>query len=80
MTRLKSVPMPAWLDDLKPWSLLTNKDITRMFGCSVSWIHNGLYEKRFPEPDKVIEGKNYWRVDTLRREIKRRLEKQGEEQ
>ena len=73
MKHLKSVPAPAWLDDLKPWSLLSNKDITRIFGCSESWLHNSLYEERFPRPDTVIKGKQFWRVDTLRREIARRL-------
>ena len=80
MAKIKAVPAPAWLDDLKPWSFLTNKDITRIFGFGESGIAHALVKGRFPKPDMVFHGKNYWRVDTLRREIKRRLEESSRKQ
>ena len=75
--KLKVPSSPTWFADLKPWSLLSTKEVTLIF----DYYHNSLGSSgltdavasgRFPPPDVVLKRRRYWRLDTVKREIDRR--------
>ena len=74
MTAIKIVDAPAWLSDLQPWSLLPSKEVIRIFKYAhARSLDTAFHLGTFPRPDCKIKRLNYWRADTINREIKRRL-------
>ena len=74
MSAIKIIEAPAWLSDLKPWSLLPTKEVIRIFKYAhARALDTAFHLGTFPRPDQKIGRRNYWRFDTIDREIKRRL-------
>ena len=74
MTAIKIVDAPAWMSDLQPWSLLPSKEVVKIFKYhDAGALDHAFHLGTFPRPDCKIKRLNYWRVDTINREIKRRL-------
>ena len=74
MSAIKIVDAPAWLSDLQPWSLLPSNEVIRIFKYAhARALDSAFHLGTFPRPDQKIGRRNYWRADTINREIKRRL-------
>ena len=68
----------SWLNNLPNWSLLSAKDVNKIFGYKLrTSIATAVHRNIFPKPDKQISLKtgkkrSFWTVSTIRNEIIRR--------
>ena len=68
----------SWLNNLPNWSLLSAKDVNKIFGYKLrTSIATAVHRNIFPKPDKHIplpKGKTraFWTVATIKKEIVRR--------
>ncbi len=77
MTKYNNAVNYEWLNNLKNWTLLSTKDVRDLFNYkNVSSVNTAILRNQFPKPKKIIisngKQRNYWTVDTIREEIKRR--------
>ena len=74
----------SWLNNLPNWSLLSAKDVNKIFGYKLrTSIATAAHRNIFPKPDKHIplpKGKTraFWTVATIKKEINRRLKMEKE--
>ena len=70
---------PNWLNELPDWSLLTKKDLVKIFNYeNVSSLATGISRGTFPKEDKKIctqgREKSFWKISTIKKEISLRKE------
>ena len=69
---------PNWLNELPDWSLLTKKDLVKIFNYeNVSSLAAGISRGTFPKEDiKLGNGreKSFWKISTIKKEISLRKE------
>ena len=68
----------SWLNNLPNWSLLSAKDVNKIFGYKLrTSIATAAHRNIFPKPDKHIplpkgKARAFWTVATIKKEIVRR--------
>jgi hypothetical protein len=75
----KQPTSPNWLNELPEWSLLTKKDLVKIFNYeNISSLATGISRGTFPKEDKKIcqngREKSFWKISTIKKEIAFRKE------
>lgn len=70
----KQPTTPNWLNELPAWSLLTKKDLVKIFNYeNISSLATGISRGTFPKEDiKLNNGgreKSFWKISTIKKEI-----------